>query len=133
MIRQAIHREELTVPASEDFVAAFGCDVDFDQQTHTEEYVFVDQHGEKSKLWIGTADRTFGLSVFQNGVEVLRLLDECLSNVRLDEERQMILVTHGNGGSIQELELLVWPSVRATFTRRRVEPHSAASSSTGTT
>ncbi|MCV0349031.1 MULTISPECIES: hypothetical protein [Alphaproteobacteria] len=119
MTRAAIHREDLVVPASEDFVAAFGCDVNFDQQAHTEEYVFEDELGDISKMWIGSVDRTFGLSMAKSGAEVVRVFDECLSCVRLDESRQIITITLGDGGLIQELEFSVWPRSGVSFTRKR--------------
>lgn len=119
MIRSAIHREDLVVPASEDFVAAFGCDVSFDEQTHTEEYVFADELGDISRMWIGSVDRTFGLSMAKSGKEVVRVFDECLSCVRLDEIRQRITITLGDGRPAQELELSVWPRSGVSFTRKR--------------
>ncbi|PRA75492.1 hypothetical protein CQ054_22940 [Ochrobactrum sp. MYb29] len=119
MKRAAILRDDLIVPASEDFVAAFGCDVEFDEQTHTEVYAFVDEIHQVSKMWIGTIDRTFSLSISKEGAEIVRVYDECLLSVRLDEGRQTIVITLGQDRGVQRLELSVWPRMTAIFTRMR--------------
>lgn len=119
MKRSAISRDDLSVPASEDFVAAFGCDVEFDEQTHTELYAFVDEFHQTSKMWVGTVDRTFSLSIAKEGAEIVRVYDVRLSSVRLDEERQVIVITLGEDICAQRLELSVWPRITAVFTRMR--------------
>ncbi|WP_163264829.1 hypothetical protein [Chelativorans alearense] len=117
MMRAAIQRDDLSLPASEDFVAAFGCDVEFDEQTHTECYAFTDSFKQISKMWIGTADRTFSLSIARDGAEIVRVYDERLSSIRLDEGRQMIVVTLGDDSWSQRLELSVWPRIKVAFTQ----------------
>lgn len=119
MIRASKHREGLVVPASEDFVAAFGCDVNYDEQSETQEYVFVDEMGDTSEMWIGTFDRTFGLSIFKSGVEVISVFDAYLSWIRIDEERQVITIALGDDGVSQELELAIWPRIKVSFSRKR--------------
>ncbi|MBY5925752.1 MULTISPECIES: hypothetical protein [Halomonas] len=118
-MRAAINRENFVLPASIDFIAAFGCDVNFDRQTHTEEYVFEDELSDISRMWIGSVDRTFSLSMTKNGTEVVRVFDECVSCVRLDETRKVVVITLGDGAFTQELTLSVWPRGRVSFTRMR--------------
>jgi len=118
-MREAIVRDDLSIPASDDFIAAFGCDVEFDEQTYTELYTFVDELDQTLKMWIGTADRTFSLSVVKNETESVRVYDECLSCIRLDEDRKMILIILGKDSCTQKLEIAVWPRITASFTRMR--------------
>jgi hypothetical protein len=119
MIREAILQDDLSIPASNDFVVGFGCDVEFDEQTYTELYTFVDELNQTLKMCIGTADRTFSLSIVRNEVEIVRVYDECLSCVSLDENRKIIVIILGKDRCTQKLELSVWPRVTATFTRMR--------------
>ena len=119
MKRASKHRQDLVVPASEDFVAAFGCDVNFDERSETEEYVFVDETGDTTEMWIGSFDRTFGLSIVKNNIEVISVFDACLSGVRIDEERQVITITLGDDGASQKLELSIWPRIKVSFSRKR--------------
>lgn len=119
MIRDAIFQENFIIPASNDFVAEFGCDVEFDEQTYTELYTFVDELNQILKIWIGTADRTFSLSVTKNEVESLRVYDECLSCIHLDENKKNLEITLGKDSCTQKLVLSVWPIITVDFTRMR--------------
>jgi len=107
MIRAAIKREDLHIPAWNDFVASFGCELEFDEQTHIECYFFTDDFGQLSKHWIGTADRTFGLSISSGGAEIIRVYDENLRAVRLDEERQLFVITLRTSDDDQKIEFTV--------------------------
>ena len=119
MIRDAIFQGNFIIPASNDFVAEFGCDVEFDEQTYTELYTFVDELNQILKIWIGTADRTFSLSVTKNEVESLRVYDECLSCIYLDENKKNLEITLGKDSCTQKLVLSVWPIITVNFTRMR--------------
>lgn len=119
MSRAVILRDGLSIPASDDFVAAFGCDVEFDDQTYTELYSFVDELNQTSKMWLGTVDGTFSLLIAREGAEILRVYDETLSCVKLDEKRQLIIVALGKGRGAQRLDFCVWPRISAVFTRTK--------------
>ena len=119
MTRTAIQREDFYIPASEDFIAAFGGELEFDEQTHTECYLFADDANRVSRMYIGIADRTFGLSIIFEGDEIVRVYDENLSEIRLDEERQVIIIKLGTFNCDQKVELAVWPRIAVSFSRLR--------------
>lgn len=119
MTRAAIERDDFSVPAPDEFVMMFGCDIDFDDVTHTEGYTFTNNSKQISKMWIGTADRTFSLSITHDETEIVRIYDECLSRIKLDEERQMIEIWFGMKNLIQKVDFIVYPKFKVSLVRYR--------------
>lgn len=122
MSRLAIYREDLSIPSSEEFVATFGCDFSFDELSYTENYVFADHYGNKIYLWIGIADKTFSLIIKFEDFEVVHIYGESIRKISLDEKQQSVVIIAGASGSLQEMQLKIWPraSLHISTVRREI-------------
>lgn len=118
-VRAEIQRNDLCLPAFEDFIAAFGFDAEMDSETFVEEYSFEDGEGFRCRFWIGVVEKSFSLELTNDGQTLLSIAYENLKRVTLSEDEQAINFLFGADRSEVELRMTIWPKVAISVKNRR--------------
>ena len=118
-VRAEIQRDDLCLPAFDDFIAAFGFDAELDTETLVEEYSLEDGEGFECRFWLGVVEKSFSLELTKDGQSLLNIAFENLKLVTLSEEEQMIHFFFGADRFEVKLRMTVWPKVAITIQDRR--------------
>jgi len=100
--------QDIQIPLSEDFIATFGCEYSTKDDLF-QQYVFQDNHGGVVKLTFGFVDGSFGLSFFQDDLEILKIYDEFLSTASINETDQSVVIVLKQGNTLRAIKFTVWP------------------------
>lgn len=111
-MRLEINEADFCVPASNDIVAAFGCDLEVDDEFFVETYTFRDELGQPARIWLGTVDRTFSMAIGEEASEAFRITNGRLNHLSIDEDRQLISIGLGERELKLTLNLYVWPRAK---------------------
>ncbi|MEP2990745.1 MAG: hypothetical protein ABJL11_17650 [Parasphingorhabdus sp.] len=113
-----VSTQDIQLPSSEDFIAVFGCDYAI-QDEMFQKYEFEDECGGTAKLTFGFVDGSFGLSIFQESTEVLKIYDEYLSVALINEADQSISITLQQGRTAQTIKFKPWPRMAVSIENMR--------------
>lgn len=118
-MRVEISRPDFHVPSPNDFIAMFGCEFEYDEEYFTETYCFIDKQHLIVRFWIGIIDQSFSLILGDGETETFRIMNEHLSDLRLDDEQQAIFITLGAETKKLKIELHVWPKIKIVASLER--------------
>lgn len=99
------------IPDSDEFISVFGCEYFIDDYV-TQKYVFHDSDSGRLILVFGIADNSFGLTFIQNDFQVIKIYDEGLRSVAINEFDQSISISLRTLESEQKIKVTVWPRVQ---------------------
>ncbi len=102
------------MPSSDDFISIFGCEYSVSDDL-IQKYKFQDDAANELGLTLGLSDCSFGLSLLQNGFEILKIYDERLRSVTINESDQSILAILGDTGKEQKIRIVVWPKAQISI------------------
>lgn len=118
MFSRTVSPADIKIPESNDFVSIFGCEHSVDSDLF-EKYHFQDNYGATAILTFGHVDNSFGLTLCQEGFEVVIIYDEFLKEASIDENNQSVLITLKQGDKEQRIRLIVWPRFSLSIERMR--------------
>jgi hypothetical protein len=99
----------IAIPSPNDFQAAFGCDCVIDKDL-IQTCHFKDRDGAMMTITFSPIDKSFGLSLSKFDVEIIKIYNETLRELVINEDEQEIDVILGDYSSTV-IKIIVWPLI----------------------
>ena len=106
--------EEIHIPTVNDFQSIFGCDCYFDEHLN-QVCEFYDNRKRYLSLAFSDITLTFSLTLLEGDEEIISIYDEHLQEVRIDQDKELILIKLKTGKSVQNLSIKIWPTIIITY------------------
>jgi hypothetical protein len=110
-----IQRDDLKIPSPLEFISIFGCDVEFDENTYTESYIFADNYQNILKIYVNKIEKTFRMLITIKNHEIVNVFGENLHSIEIDQENHYIKIIMNEEISNQSIILAMFPKFKMSM------------------